>query len=252
MSKSDKCTLGLRIYTQVNRPSKEDLAMLAGAGVGDISDAMRGLGTVDSGIAAVYSPMGRIFGTAVTVDLSPGDGLLLRAAIDSAKPGDIIVANAHGVTARAILGGVVGMHMVHHGVKGLVVDGAVRDIQEFRALGLPVMARAVTPRSGTSSSGWGEVNVPIACGGAVVNPGDVMIGDDEGLVVVPRRWVAAVARGLSDTGHPSYAPDSIRDQLQKLRPGEPVLGMDRVHKAVAERSGVIIDGTHESDGGPPR
>lgn len=250
MTNPDKCTIGLRIFAKVRRPDPEQVKRLSAASVGDISDVMRGMGVVDSVITAVYSPMGRIFGPAVTVDLSPGDGLLLRAAIQYSEPGDVVIANAHGVVERAVLGGVIGMHMVHRGIRGLVVDGAVRDVEEFRGLGLPVMARAITPRSGTSSSGWGEVNVPVACGGAVVHPGDLVVGDDEGLVIVPHRWVESVANNLGDAGHPSYAPESMRDRLSKLAPDAPILGMDRVHKALAERAGVIIDGTFEDGDGP--
>lgn len=239
------CKLGLRIYSKIHRPSESDLSGLAEASTCDVSDVARGAGVMDGGIRALYAPMGRVFGPAITVDLTPGDGLLLRAAIDVAEPGDIIVANAHGDCSRAILGGALAMHMVNRDVRALVVDGAVRDVSEFRELGLPVMARGVTPRSGTTSAGWGEVNVPVACGGAVVSPGDVVIGDEEGLVVVPRRWVAAVAMSLNDTGHPLYGPETIRKRLESLPPKAPVLGMDRVRKAVAERHGIIIDNAHE-------
>ena len=242
------CTIGLRIYNKINRPAAEATERLRNAGVGEISDVMRGAGVMDSGITAVYSPMKRIIGPAITVDLSPGDGLVLRAALDVAKPGDVIVANAHGMTARAILGGVIGMHMVHRGVVGLIVDGAVRDIAEFRALGFPVMARAVTPRSGTSAAGWGEVNVPIACGGAVVNPGDVVIGDEEGLVVVPRAWVSTVADGVGHAGHPTFDPQSLQQRLKAMAPSTPVLGIERVHNAIAERNGVVIDAAYGDPG----
>lgn len=248
MTQSDPCTIGLRIFKKIHRPPVGDQDKLRHASVGDVSDVMRGAGVMDSGISAVYSPMKRIFGPAITVDLSPGDGMLLRAAIDVAQPGDVIVANAHGMTARAILGGVVGMHMVHHGVVGLVVDGAVRDVAEFRALGLPVMARAVTPRSGSSPGGWGEVNVPVACGGAVIHPGDMVIGDEEGLVVVPGAWVASVANGLGDAGHPAFAPETLQDRLKAMDPSTPVLGIERVYKAVAERTGAIIDAAYGDPG----
>jgi RraA family protein len=245
MEQTAHCKLGLRIYTRVNRPAEQELAGLAGASTCDVSDVARGAGTMDGAIKAVYQPMQRVFGPAITVDLTPGDGLLLRAAIDSAAPGDVIVANAHGDCTRAILGGVIAMHMVNRGVRGLVVDGAVRDVGEFRALNLPVMARGVTPRSGSTSAGWGEVNVPIACGGVVVHPGDVVIGDEEGLAVVPRRWVSAVSAGLGHSGHPNYGPGSINDRLKALPSKAPVLGMDRVLKAVSERHGVIVDAAYE-------
>ena len=250
MSQVTPCTLGLRIFRRIERPAPEDIARLSAGGPCDISDVARGAGTMDGGIRPLYSPMAKIAGPAITVDLTPGDGNLLRAAIDAAEPGDVIVANAHGDISRAILGGVIAMHMAHRGVRALIVDGAVRDISEFRELGLPVMARALTPRSGSTASGWGEVNVPIACGGAVVHPGDAVIGDEEGLVVVPRRWVRAVADNLGNAGHPSFAPGTIRDRLAKLPPGTPVLGIERVHAAVRDRHGVIHDATYDEAPGP--
>lgn len=249
MPEEDRCPLGLRIYRGIHRPDAAAMRRLAQAGIGDVCDAMRGMGVMDAAIAAAFAPMPRIFGPAVTVDLAPGDGMMLRAAVELAEPGDVIVANAHGVTARAILGGAVGMHMVHHGVAGLVVDGAVRDIREFRALGFPVMARAVTPRSGTSAGGYGEVNVPIACGGVVVHPGDLVIGDEEGLVVVPRRWVAAVADMAGHTDHSPYDPDGIRQQLAALPQGAPVPGIARVRKAM-EGAGRVLDAAWDPEDGP--
>ncbi len=244
------CVLGLRIYEQIHRASQAELAALSGASSSDVSDVARGRGVVDGGIHALYAPMGRIFGSAITVDLTPGDGLLLRAAISVAKPGDVIVANAHGETSRAVLGGVIAMHMVKRGVAGLIVDGVVRDVGEFRQLGLPVMARGFTPRSGSTASGFGEVNVPVACGGAVVCPGDVVIGDAEGLVVVPRHWVGEVARAIGAAGHPEFSPETISRRLEELASDAPVLGMDSVHRAVAERNGVIIDGAFDDVPGP--
>ncbi|MGI6853810.1 RraA family protein [Mesorhizobium sp. 1B3] len=244
------CALGLRIYERIHRASQAELAALSNASSCDISDVARGRGVVEGGIRGLYSPMGRIFGSAITVDLTPGDGLLLRAAISVAKPGDVIVANAHGETSRAVLGGVIAMHMVKRGVAGLVVDGVVRDVGEFRQLGLPVMARGFTPRSGSTTSGFGEVNVPVACGGAVVCPGDIVIGDAEGLVVVPRLWAGEVARAIGAAGHPEFAPETITRRLKELAPDTPVLGMDSVYKAVAERNGVIIDGAFDDVPGP--
>ena len=224
---------------------------LSRVGVGDISDAMHGMGVIDDGIHQTYAPMKQIFGPAITVDLTPGDGLMLRAVLDVARPGDVIVANAHGVPGRAVLGGTVAMHMVHRGVAGLIVDGAVRDVSEFRALGFPVMARSITPRSGTSAAGWGEVNVPIACGSAVVHPGDVVVGDEEGAVVVPRRWVQAVVNMLGRTGHGEYQPETIRDRLAALPSDAPTAGKDAIAKALAERNGTVVDGFYGDDDPDP-
>src|SRR4051812_48715868 len=95
LSNIGTCTLGLRIFSRIERPPEADIAALAQAGPCDLSDVARGAGTMDGAIRPLYSPMERICGPAITVDLTPGDGLLLRAAIDAAQPGDVIVANAH-------------------------------------------------------------------------------------------------------------------------------------------------------------
>lgn len=250
MTKPEQCKLGLRIFTEIPRPTEGDLRALSQAGTCDLSDVMRGSGVMDSGLHPVYAPMKRIFGTAITVDLTPGDGLLLRAAIDATRPGDVIVVNAHGETSRAVLGGVIAMHMVHRGVAGLIVDGAVRDASEFRELDFPVRARAVTPRSGTTPSGWGEVNVPVACGGTVVFPGDVVVADEEGVAVVPRLWAGEVARFVGRAGHPAFQPGTIKTRLRELPAEAPVLGIDRVHRAIAERAGIIVQDTYERAPGP--
>jgi regulator of RNase E activity RraA len=250
MANGETCPLGLRIYRRVRRPEAAAMQRLKHAGIGDVCDAMRGLNVMDPGIAAVYAPMARIFGPAVTVDLAPGDGMMLRAALDLAQPGDVIVANAHGVTARAILGGAIGLHMVQRGVAGLVVDGAVRDVGEFRVLGLPVMARAVQARSGTTGAGWGEVNVPVACGGVVVHPGDLVIGDEEGIVVVPRRWLGSVADTLGTTDHTPYDPATIRARLAAMPKDAPITGIARVQKAMAEQGGLELDAAWSEEDGP--
>jgi regulator of RNase E activity RraA len=163
MTEPVACHLGLRVFRKIERPPAAEIARLGAAGPCDLSDVMRGAGTMDGGIRPLFSPMPVIAGPAITVDLSPGDGMLLRAAVDLAQPGDVIVANAHGDMARAILGGAVAMHMAHRGVRGLVVDGAVRDVGEFRELGLPVMARGLMPRSGSTAGGWGEVEPRRVC-----------------------------------------------------------------------------------------
>lgn len=241
MSKPTAPHLGLRIYTKVHRPKAEVLRQLADVGVGDIADAMHGIGAMNSRIVQLFTPMGRIFGPAITADLTPGDGMLMRPSIEAAQPGDILVVNAHGVTERAVLGGGVAMQMVRYGIKGLVVDGAVRDIEEFKALGLPVMARAVTPRSGTSATGYGECNLPIACGGVVVHPGDIVIGDSEGLVVVPRVWASALAASLGTTGHTAYAPEAIRTKLAAIAPNSPPQWTEKLQKSLKDRNATVIE-----------
>lgn len=248
MTRAENGLPGLRVYARIPRVESKLLERFAGAGVGDIADAMHGMGVAAPEIRQLYTPMKRVFGPAITVDVSPGDGMMLRAAVAVASPGDVVVVNAHGVTERSVLGGALAMHMAHRGVVGLVVDGGVRDIAEFRELGMPVMARAVTPRSGTTAAGWGEVNVPVACGGVVVNPGDIVIGDEEGLVVVPHLVAHAVAGLLGKTGHAAFEPGTISQRLSELTADAPVVGIDRVRKALAEHGGTVIDACYGEDG----
>lgn len=237
--------LGLRVYKKIHRADDQTLARLRSASVGEVSDVLHGMGVMDAGIQGIYAPMDRLFGSALTADVSPGDGFLMRPAIDVAQPGDVLIVNSHGATARAVIGGGVGVQMVHRGIKGMIVDGAVRDVAEFVALKLPVMARAVSPRSGTSREGWGEVNVPIACGGVVVNPGDVIIGDPEGVVVVPRARAAAVADALGKMGHSPYQPEKILAKLASIAPGSAPQWREKVDKSLAERGATIIDGYYD-------
>jgi len=159
----------------------------------------------------------------------------------------VIVANAHAGNARAILGGAVGMFMAHRGVAGLIVDGAVRDVAEFRALGFPVMARSVTPRSGTSLAGWGEVNIPVACGGVVVQPGDIVVGDEEGIVVVERVWAKTVVAMLGNTGHTDFQPDTIRDRLAAIPADAPLPKKEAIYNSLKTRGGVVIDACFGDD-----
>lgn len=236
--------VGFRVYRKVRRPSQDILARLADAPVTAIADAMHGFGVVNAEIRPVYSPMARIFGPAVTVDVTPGDGLMVRAALSILHPGDVLVVNGHGCRERALLGGNVGADLARRGAAGLVVDGAVRDIEEFRSLGLPVMALGSVPRSGTTSAGWGEVNVPIACGSVVVSPGDVVSGSEEGLLVAPTRWagtiIAALDRQIAQSG-------PTKPVGQRIVGGESpeAHGISAAESALLGRSGTLFDGAFD-------
>ena len=114
--------------------------------------------------------------------------------------------------------------------------------------GFFLRARAVTPRSGTSATGYGECNVPIACGGVVVHPGDLIIGDSEGLVVVPRIWIDALADSLGTTGHTAYDPGAIRDKLAAIPPGSKPQWNDKLQKSLIDRKATVIE-DYYPDGG---
>jgi RraA family protein len=132
-----------------------------------------------------YHKEGKLLGTALTVKTRPGDNLMVHKAIDLAEPGDVIVVDAGGDTTNAIIGEIMLRLAQKQGVTGFIIDGAIRDTCAFMNGDFPVYAKGVTHR-GPYKDGPGEINVPITIGGMIVNPGDVVIGDEDGLVVVPR------------------------------------------------------------------
>jgi regulator of RNase E activity RraA len=138
----------------------------------------------------------RILGPACTVKVYPGDNLVVHKSLDIAQPGDIIVIDAGGSMMNGVLGDLISTKARHRGVAGFVVDGLIRDLPAIRELGdFPVFARGVSP-IGPLHRGPGEVNYPICAGGIVVHPGDVVIGDPNGVVVVPSEIAPALLERL--------------------------------------------------------
>src|SRR5262249_5395063 len=133
----------------------------------------------------------RLCGVAVTVVTRPGDNLMVHKAMELAMPGDIIVVNTGGNVSSAVFGELMGTSAIAARLGGLVVDGAIRDVEALMALRFPAFSRTVSA-GGCDKDGPGEINVPIACGNAVVMPGDIVSGDEEGVVVIPREDAAEV------------------------------------------------------------
>src|SRR5699024_6812458 len=158
-----------------------------------ISDVLKGMNNINPTVKPLKDEY-RIAGRAFTVKTSVGDNLAVLKAIKEAKPGDIIVVDAKGDTYRAIAGDfVVGM-MQTMKFGGLVVDGVIRDIIDIKGLNFPVFCKGTTVSSG-GKDGPGETNVPISCGGASVNPGDIIVGDVDGVVVIPKERAESVLEG---------------------------------------------------------
>jgi regulator of RNase E activity RraA len=124
-------------------------------------------------------------GTALTVKVGPGDNLMVHKAIDIARPGDVIVVDAGGICTQAIIGEIMSAIAERRGAAGMVIDGAIRDADALAISPFPVYARGVTHR-GPYKNGPGEINVPVVIGDAVINPGDIIIGDDDGLLALPQ------------------------------------------------------------------
>ena len=160
------------------------LAALREIPVAALSDNMhRNIGT--AGLHPYHRP-GRqtMAGTAVTARSRGGDNLTILRALEFCRPGDVLVVDAGGDVNNAIVGGILSFYAAHIGLQGVVVDGAIRDVAEIRERDFPVYARGVTHR-GPYKDGPGEINVAISVGGMVVNPGEVVVGDQDGLLAIP-------------------------------------------------------------------
>jgi regulator of RNase E activity RraA len=162
----------------------------------DISDLLNRLYAVDPAISCMTSLHHRLCGPACTVKVFPGDNLMVHKSLDIAKPGDIVVIDAHGSSMNAVLGDLVSTKARHRQIAGFIVDGFVRDLPGILELGdFPVFARGATS-IGPLHRGPGEVNYPICCGGVVVNPGDVVVADRAGIVIIPREIASELLQRL--------------------------------------------------------
>ncbi len=141
-------------------------------------------GTLDGRIAPL-SPSMRMAGPALTVEVRPGDNLMVHAAISIAKPGDILVIDGKGDRTCALMGSIMINACRKLGLAGVVIDAAVRDVEELRELGFPVYSVGANPK-GPTKFGPGRINWPISCGGEAINPGDLIVGDADGVVVIER------------------------------------------------------------------
>jgi RraA family protein len=170
---------------------------LKGYEVAWLSDAME-LNLMDSAIRAIHGNVRRVVGAAVTVQVPPGDFLMIPEAMSKARPGDVLVIDAGGETKRSVWGEYFSTWAQGIGLAGVIIDGASRDVADIEALGFPVFARATTPRKPTMQ-GLGEVNVPVSCGGVCVIPGDIVVADREGVIVVPLRHLERVLAAVRVT-----------------------------------------------------
>lgn len=173
---------GCRIVRDFIRPDRQLVEAFRDIPVANIDDNMGRLAAIDAAIRPIGK--GFLLGTAFTVRVSQGDNLMFHAAMDMAEPGDVIVIDAGGFEDRAIFGELMATYCKVRGICGIVCDGAIRDRQAIAAMDdFPVYARAVTP-NGPYKNGMGEINVPVCVGGKVVHPGDIVVGDEDGVIVI--------------------------------------------------------------------
>jgi regulator of RNase E activity RraA len=187
MAQSGK--IGFRILGNPTRLDPELVRRFAEFASPNLADAMGRFHFVDHEIQSRTGVP--LCGVAVTVMARPADNLMVHKALEIAQPGDVVVVSTNGNTTSAVFGELMGHSAVASRLGGLVVDGAIRDVEELTALKFPVFSRTVSP-GGCDKDGPGEINVPIACGNTVVMPGDIVVGDSQGVVVIPQQDAAEV------------------------------------------------------------
>src|SRR5215210_742490 len=189
---------GLRIRCEIERPDPSTVSAFHAFETPAISDEMNRLYTMAPQIRALTDPNMKLIGPACTVKVYPGDNLMVHKSLDILEAGDVVVVDTSASTMTAVLGDLVSTKAPHRGAAGVLVDGLIRDLPGIQALGdFPVFARGVTP-IGPLHRGPGEINYPIAAGGIVVHQGDVVVGDLNGVVVVPREFADDLLRRLEE------------------------------------------------------
>ncbi|KAF1041569.1 MAG: 4-hydroxy-4-methyl-2-oxoglutarate aldolase/4-carboxy-4-hydroxy-2-oxoadipate aldolase [Herbaspirillum frisingense] len=183
-------TAGFRILARARKVSEQDVQHFAAIPVANISDSMSRMTAGGARLRPLHRG-GKLAGAAITVKSRPGDNLMVHKALDLAEPGDIVVVDAGGDLSNAIIGELMVAHAMRRRLGGIVINGAVRDLDAIQSGSFPVFAAGVTHR-GPYKDGPGEINVPIAIDGMVFEPGDLVIGDSDGLLCVAYGDVATV------------------------------------------------------------
>jgi regulator of RNase E activity RraA len=187
-------TPGFRVLPSPPRISSELLERFRGLASSNVADAMGRFGFMDPGMQARSGLP--LCGLAVTVQCRPADNLMVHKALQVAAPGDIVVVSTCGNTTSAVFGELMCHSAAAAKLGGIIVDGAIRDVDGIRRLAFPAYSRTVCPGS-CDKDGPGEINVPISCGGTVVAPGDIIVGDADGIAVVPRDSAAGIVERVA-------------------------------------------------------
>jgi len=204
------------IVRKIKRADAEAIRTLGALGVATVHEAQGRTGLMRPYMRPVY-PTARVAGSAVTVSSQPGDNLMIHAALEVCRAGDVLVVTTTSESTDGMFGELLGVSARAQGVAGLVIDAGVRDVAELTAMDFPVWAKAISAQ-GTVKATAGSVNINVVCAGANVQAGDVIVGDADGVVVVPRALAVEVARLGNER---VVKEEKTRDRLRK---GE--LGLD--------------------------